>query len=219
MKNKKLFYTILIALVAVALLIVVVLAVARPFDNDSADPHAGHDHSTGTTGHNHADAAHGKSAKDSYEVKRQENGSYIYRVVSRAGHSYTTQESYPQRPTVTEISRDVIAVSGLLSEKNNLSGWAVYYNVTGEGQVSRTFNYVLATGHSRVAYLAGQGGKFRVVVCNPFNEMEATSTDLPGLKITSTGNPEITYKVVNKNLLQVSYTVNGAEKTVTIGLN
>lgn len=221
MKKKKTLRIVVAALVALALLIVVVVAIAK--GNAGTDPHAGHDHSTGqvqsgSTGHTHAEAAHNKSAKNSYEVKRQGDGSYIYRVVSRAGHSYTTQQSYSQQPTVTEISNDVIAVSGMLSEKNNLSRWAVYYNVADEGQESRTFNYVLAAGDSKVAYLTGNKGQFLVTVCDPFNEAESKNTRLPGLTVTQTGNPEISYKVVGKNVLQVTYTVDGAERTVSVSL-
>ena len=202
---------------------------------DDADPHAGHDHATPPTdghnhaapsgngshdGHNHADAAHNKSAKDSYMVKKQSNGIYTYQVVSRAGHPYASEIAIMTEPTLTVISDDVILVSGRYGKSNNLSGWAYNYNVVGEGTVGAFDNYVLAATENKVAYLEKDGDSpFRVVVCNPFNTAEATRTDLPGLAIAEGGNPVLDYALLDNGTLQVTYKVGDTEKVVDVKMN
>lgn len=171
-------------------------------------------------GHSHADAAHNKSAKDSYTVKKQSNGIYTYQVVSRAGHPYASKIAIMTEPTLTVISDDVILVSGRYGKSNNLSGWAFYYNVVGEGSVGAFDNYVLAATENKVAYLEKDGDSpFRVVVCNPFNTAEATRTDLPGLAIAEGGNPELDYALLKDGTLQVTYKVGDTEKVVDVKMN
>ncbi|MBE6806990.1 MAG: hypothetical protein E7527_03115 [Ruminococcaceae bacterium] len=223
--SKGAFWTWLIVGLCI-LCFIVVPAILGP-----ADPHAGHDHANPSAdphgsadphaGHNHADKAHNKDAADAYTVKKRSNGTYTYSVVSRAGHTYTAPEIYMTKPTLTEISKDVIAVSGQRGKSNNLSGWAIYYNVVGEGRTTHVYEYVLAMTDTKVAYLEGQKGKFCVVVCDPFNETHATRVALPELEKTITSqssNPKMTYKELQDGTLQVTYTVNGAKKTVSVPL-
>lgn len=188
----------------------------------TADPHAGHNHGTQSTGahagHNHADKAHNKTAKESYELVKSDNGTYFYRVISRAGHTYNSQEIYMHEPTLTEIDKDTILVSGQRGKMNNLSCWAIYYNVEGEGQASKLYDYVLASTKDAVAYLHGDSGKFQVVVCDPFNDQVTTRTELEGLTVAEGGNPKISYEMLKNGDLQVSYTANGINQVVNIKL-
>lgn len=222
---------VLLCLLSVFALVLVCFLV-MPNGTEATDPHAGHNHATPSTGnnhatpsasdshagHNHADTAHNKAAKDSCEIVKRENGTYTFRVISRAGHTYTAPSLYMEEPTVTAISQDIVKLSGQYG-KHNLSGWAVYYNVVGEGVATRQFEYVLASTDSKVAYLHGDNGKFQVVVCNPFREEQATRTPLPDLPITETSKPRLNYKVMNDGHLQVSYTdANGNPQSVSIPL-
>ena len=228
-----------IVIVALCILCFIVVPAIVGDGSGSADPHAGHDHAsesagddhagesaddghghnTQSGGHSHSDAAHNKSAKDSCEIKQQSNGVYTYRVVSRAGHAYVNQRLCPTKPVITEISRDVICLSAKDSDKNNLSGWAIYYNVTGEGTASPVFEHVLAANNSEVAYLEGASGKFYVTVCDPFKPSQVTRTELAGLAVVdSSSNPKIEYKMLGNGDLQVSYTANGAKQVVNVNL-
>ena len=98
-----------IALVGLCILcFIVVPLIVSP---TTADPHAGHDHAEGDThtqqaGHDHADAAHNKAAKDSYEVRQLENGSYnLYYDDGNGPVLDHGQDGQPQQMVVSGADR------------------------------------------------------------------------------------------------------------------
>ena len=237
MKRKlKRSHIIILAVVVLSLISFMVIPQILGVDS-TTDPHAGHNHGSEVTdehaGHDHADtntntntntnsghkhtAAHNKSAKDSYAMTKRENGTYSFTVTARSGHVYDCPSLFMSEPIVSVISNDVILVSGKYGRNNDLSGWAYYYNVVGEGKVGSFGNFVLAATANKVAYLDDSSSDpFRVVVCDPFDTSKATYTELPGLEISDSGSPKVDCKMLDNGDLQVTYIVDGANKSVTI---
>ncbi len=198
------------------------------------DPHAGHNHANQSSGdahadadshggHNHADKAHNKPAVNSYQDRKMSNGTYTYTVISRSGHTYAAQHICMTKPTATAVSNDIVKVSGQNSTQNNLSTWAIYYDVAsnnGEGIASNLFERVLVATDNKVAYLQGENGQFSVVVCDPFKPSTTTVIDLPGLSTNNqTKTPDLTFGEPVNGVLKVSYTVGDTQKVIDIPLN
>lgn len=213
---------VLLCLLSVMALVLVCFLV-MPSEEVAGD-HAGHNHAIGET---HTvqtvqtvqtvptNPTHNKAAKDSYTCTENKDGTYSYQVTMRNGAQYESQENYAEKPTFTALSQDVLMVSGALSKENNLSGWAAYYDVK-HNLYPNIYRAVLANTDNRIAYLYGEKGEFFVAVCDPFRPSTAEKTKLDGLTLSESGNPVIDYQTLKNGDLQITYTVDGAEKTVTI---
>ena len=220
---------VLLCLLSVMALVLVCFLV---MPSEAVDPHAGHDHATATTadphaGHDHAQseakpsqtlATHNKSADESYVCTKNEDGLYSYEVTSRNGNKYTSNRRLEQEPVFTALSEDVLMVSTPPHESNNLTGWAIFYDVRRD-KFSDSYEHVLANTDNTVAYLHGEQGEFTVVVCYPFQDGATTRTKLEGLSLSETGNPAIEYTLHRDNILQITYNVGDAEKVVYIDMN
>lgn len=214
MKKKNLTFIIVTALVALALLTTVVVAVVRQFDTTPADPHAGHNHAPGET--HGTQATKNLKVSECYTIKKAEDGTYSVEITNTKGGVMFSEKNLAEKPQVTVVDDNLLSVSGMLSKKNNLSGWAILFNVR-TATSSQRYDHVLATKKNHVAFLDRRDDKWVVIVERPYSPGgEFESTELPGLTITKTGSPKIAYRTLESGDLEVSYTTAEGKKKVVL---
>ena len=215
--KKKATRIILITLVALAVLIVATIAIVRQFGNTTVDPHAGHDHSTGETHATQTPTSYVKPS-DCYTLTENKDGTYSFAIRNYMGGTMYHEKNISNKPTFTQVNDYVLSASGMDSKENNLSGWAVFCNIRSL-DVSQRYEHVLALVDNKVAYLDRMSDKWVVITYAPLDRsVEMGVTELPGLTISETGNPKITYKTTDKGELKVSYTTEDGDQTVTVKL-
>ena len=210
---------VLLCLLSVMALVLVCFLV---MPSEAVDPHAGHDHASGethaTTQTTQAPTSNVKPS-DCFILTENKDGTYSFAVKNYMGGTMYSEKNLAVKPTFTQVNDYVLCVSGMDSKENNLSRWAVYCNIRSM-DVSQRYRYVLATVENKVAYLDYMSEKWVVVSYAPLDHSVAMeATELPGLTISETGNPKISYTTTKKGELKVSYTTEDGKKTVVIDLS
>lgn len=218
---------VLMCLLSVMALVLVCFLV---MPSEDADPHAGHDHSRVTAdphaGHDHnhvtadphaAQATHNRAAKECFSVTKNKDGTYGYVVFLRNGTTFTAPQSYNEKPVATELSRDLLQVSGQKLPNDVTTRWAVLYNVQSI-RASRCFTGVLATTENRVACLENLSGGWKVLVRDPFSGDVIAAHDLKGMEVLDGHTPDLKFALSKSNVLSVTYPTEEGKKTVKIDL-
>ena len=215
--KKKASRIIPLILVALAVLIVVAIAIARQFTSTTADPHAGHDHSAGET-HATTQTTATLKLKDCFKITENKDGTFGIDVKNMYGGKMVSYDKLATKPKVVQIDEYSMSISGRDIKNDNLSTWAVFCNI-GSMEVSTRFQHVLAVVDGKVAYLEYRSNKWVVFVDAPLDrDFELQGTELPGLTNLNGENPKISYKSNKDGELTVTYDTEDGEKTVTVKL-
>lgn len=231
MKIKKSY--IIGAVVVLLLAVFIIMGVTRPDDHaghdhgntqSTVDDHAGHDHTTQSTvddhaGHDHATQPDNPTGADlspdkAYTLKKNDNGTYTATVKGRSGTVFYTSKDLQNKPTFTEVNQDVLEIADR-SAKNKAANWAVFCDIQNY-RVSKKYTFVLATLDSHVAYVDHRSGKFHVFVSDVFDEnVYLEGYALEGAALTSSGSPEVSYKL-NGSTLTVTYSTEDGTNSIDI---
>ena len=215
--KKKASRIIPLIVVALAVLIVVAIAIARQFTSTTADPHAGHDHSAGET-HATTQTTAPLKIKDCFKLTENTDGTFGIDVKNMYGGKMISYDKLATKPKVVQIDEYSKSISGRNIKNDNLSAWTVFCNI-GSMEVSTRFERVLAVVNKKVAYLEYRSDKWVVFVESPLDrDFELQGTVLPGLTNLNGENPKITYKSNKDGDLKITYDTADGEKTVTVKL-
>ena len=144
----------------IIILAVIALLVAVSVMSNSSDPHAGHDHGTGTSqntgsdshaGHNHSDYDIGKS----YTVTQGQDGTYSVSVTTPHNEKLLVCDGLTVKPSCAKLSNSVLMV-GNTANKDVSARWAVFCDGM-NGKVSQRYDGCLATQGTTVVIGTNNG--------------------------------------------------------------
>lgn len=160
MTDKQALITVLSIVGAAVLLIVALILISTLSGEDPTDPHAGHDHSTGTT------LADG--AKVTYQLYTEADGTYRLVFRDNAGQSVAEYKGIQKQPIQETVDEENgVYELGWATDNGPSDYECVYYNVK-TGQVSAKFIAPRGTDGVRIAY--GSDDQKKVIVADLFDD-------------------------------------------------